>query len=84
MLQQTLADLSTADRNSFATAAGRRKMPRPARLLPVAWTAVASLVLVWRIRASMPRRSSANAAASSQRAASTAPAGVIASRSRAA
>jgi hypothetical protein len=30
VLQQALADLNTADRNSFATLAGRRKMPGPA------------------------------------------------------
>jgi hypothetical protein len=50
------------------------------RLVPAAWTAVVSFFLVWCIAASMPRRSSVNAAASSQRAAATAPDGVIDSR----
>ena len=56
----------------------------PVRLVPVAWTATVSFFLVSRSWASMRRRSSRNAAASSQRAASTAPAGVIDSRSWAA
>ena len=54
----------------------------PVRLVPVAWTAAASFFLVSRIRASMPRRSSRNAAASSQRAAATAPDRVTESRIR--
>jgi hypothetical protein len=49
----------------------------PVRLVPVARTAVVSLLLVPRSWVPVRRRSSQNAAASSQRAASTAPAGVI-------
>jgi len=55
----------------------------PIRLVPASWTAAVSFFLVSRIRASMPHRSSRNAAASSERAASTAPDGVIVSMSRA-
>jgi hypothetical protein len=46
----------------------------PVGLVPAAATAAAALVLVPRIRASTPRRSSVSSAASSQRAACTAPA----------
>ena len=56
----------------------------PVRLVPAAATAAASVERVWRIRASMPRRSSIKARASSQRAAATASGGVIEARSRAA
>jgi len=56
----------------------------PVRQVPAARTAAAAFVLVWRIRASRPRRSSVSSAASSQRAAAAAPAGVTDSRSRAA
>jgi hypothetical protein len=53
----------------------------PVRLVPAAATAVASLFLVSRIWVSMWRRSSVNSAASSRRAASTAPDGVIDAKS---
>ena len=56
----------------------------PVRLVPLARTAVASFFLESRSWPSIRRRSSMKAAASSQRAASTAPAGVIESSSRAA
>jgi hypothetical protein len=45
---------------------------RPVRLVPAAWTAAASFLRVPGICVSIPRRSSTNSAASSQRAASTA------------
>src|SRR5215471_8242730 len=54
----------------------------PVRLVPAARTAPASLVLVWRIATSTPRRSPVSSAASSQRAACTVSAGVIVSRTR--
>jgi hypothetical protein len=54
----------------------------PVKLVPAAATAVVSFVLVSRIAASMPRTSSVNSAASSQRAPSTAPDGVIDPRMR--
>ena len=56
----------------------------PVTLVPAAATATFSFFLVSRIRAPAPRRSSASSAASWQRAASTAPAGVIDARMRAA
>ena len=52
----------------------------PVRLVPAARTAAAAFVRVWRIRAPAPRRSSVSSAASSRRAASTAPAGVTQAR----
>jgi hypothetical protein len=54
------------------------------RLVPVAATAAAGFLRVSRIWASMRRRSSRNATASSQRATATASAGVICWRIRAA
>ena len=54
----------------------------PVRLVPAAATAAASFFLVSRIRASMRRRSSTRSAASSQRAVSTALAGLSAFRTR--
>ena len=54
----------------------------PVRLVPDARTAVASFFLVSRSWPSMRRRSSMKAIASSQRAASTAPAGVMEPSSR--
>jgi len=52
----------------------------PVRLVPAAATAAASFFLVWRIAAPAPRRSTVSSVASSQRAAATAPAGVIDAR----
>src|SRR5580704_2928960 len=54
----------------------------PVRLVPAPRTAASILLRVWRIWASMPRRPAACSAASSQRAAATAPAGVTDSRIR--
>src|SRR5580693_4942711 len=56
----------------------------PVRLVPAARTAAAAFVRVSRIRVPAPRGSSVSSAASSQRAASTAPAGVTEARTRAA
>ena len=52
----------------------------PVRLVPAARTAAAAFFLVSRIRVSTARRSSVSSVASSQRAVSTAPAGVIDAR----
>jgi hypothetical protein len=54
----------------------------PVRLVPAPRTAASIFLRVWRIWASMPRRPAACSAASSQRAAATAPAGVTDSRIR--
>jgi hypothetical protein len=56
----------------------------PVRLVPAARTAAAAFLRVSRIRVPAPRRSSVSSAASSQRAASAAPAGVLEARTRAA